>query len=306
MSWKGYGYHWFTEWQSPEEYHARVIRRVIAERKSEVQHSLIVEFNRYGKSLIIDGKIQSSQLDEASYHESLVHPALISIEKRERILILGGGEGATLREVLRYRDVKEVKMIDIDKDVIELSEKYLDEWHRGSFRDPRAKILIGDGKKYIEENDEVFNAIILDLTDPHLGNPSYELYTREFYQKLTKRIEDSGIIVTQSTSPSFSPEVFSSIVKTLASVFPKVRPWVTYIASFDGLWSFTSASNSIDPYNLTKEEVNERISKLINGELEFYDGETHEYLMRIPKNLRKVLKYMGRISTLSSPVGMPA
>lgn len=302
MSW-----HWLIEWQTPYEFHGHEIKRVIAEEKTQYQSVMLVDFTRFGKGLIIDGKVQSTIYDEHIYHESLVHPIGISLDPSPKsVLILGGGEGATLREVLKYNSVEKAVMVDLDEKVIEFAKKELVEWHRGSFDDNRTELIIGDGLDYIKRTNQKFDLIILDLTDPLKGSTSYKLYTKEFYEDLKKILNKRGGIVTQATSPSFSLEVYSAIYATLKQVFSKVSASYTYIASFDGLWGFVYASDEADPSSLSKAEIENRIKSRINSPLRWYDSDTHISLFSLPKNIRKTIAENTRISTEADPIYVPA
>jgi len=301
-----YWWNWYVEWISDGDASARASSKVYAVEKTPYQSVMVVELVSLGKTLIIDGKVQSSLYDEYIYHESLVHPPLITHGSPKRILILGGGEGATLREVLRYKTVEEVFMVDIDEKVIEFAKKFLAEWHRGSFEDPRAKIVIGDGRKFVEDcskNGEKFDAIVIDLVDPLAGGPAVYLYTKEFYEKVRSILADGGVMVTQATSPVLYQRMFAIILNTLSSVFKIARPYTAYVRSYNGIWGFVYASDEIDPLKLGKDEVDARLQRLLKSpqELRFYDGMTHEMIFRIPKNIREALKAFKEVSTDSSP-----
>ncbi|AHC51037.1 spermidine synthase [Sulfolobus acidocaldarius SUSAZ] len=297
---------WHLEWQTPQEFHAHAIKRILIEERSEFQRVILAELFRFGKALIIDGKIQSTLADEFIYHESLVHPLLISLEDPENILILGGGEGATLREALRYKSVRKVTMVDIDPVVIKFAKQNLQEWHMGSFDDSRTNLVIGDGYKFVKETNERYNAIILDLTDPIQDSPSQLLYTSEFYRDLKSIISPNGGLVTQATSPSFSLDTFSIIYSTLKTVFKNVSAGITYVPSFDGLWGFIYASDVTNPAHLNRNQINDRIKERVTGSLRFYDGETHEMLFRVPKYIREKIENEKRVSTRENPVATPA
>ncbi|BCU70423.1 polyamine aminopropyltransferase [Stygiolobus caldivivus] len=301
-----YEWHWHIEWQTPYEYHAHAIKKVIAEEKSEFQRVLLVELFRFGKSLIIDGKVQSTVSDEYIYHETLVHPLLLSLNSPKDVLILGGGEGATLREVLKHKSVNQAVMVDIDPVVIEFAKKYLQEWHQGSFDDPRTKLIIGDGYKYVKETKERFDAVVLDLTDPIKDSPSQLLYTVEFYKHVKAILKENGGIVTQATSPSFSLDTFSAIYNTLRNVFKYVSASIAYIPGFDSLWGFVYASDSVNPSSIAGKQIDNLIRERIAGELKFYDGETHEMIFSIPKNIRSKLETEKKVSTEKEPVAVPA
>ncbi len=299
------GWHWLLEWQTPYEFHGHLIDKVLAEEKSEYQHVMLVEFKRFGKGLIIDGKIQSTIYDEHIYHELLVHPLLLSLEKEPKdVLILGGGEGATLREVLRYKSVERAVMVDIDEKVIDFAKKYLEEWHKGAFEDKRTQLVIGDGYKFVKETNQKFDAVILDLTDPIKDSTSYMLYTKEFYESLKRILKDGGGIATQATSPSFSVEVYVTIYNTIKEVFRIASASYTYMASFDGLWGFVYGG--VNPSSLSPAEIDKRIKERINDKLPFYDGYSHEVSFKLPKNILEEFKKINRISTEGNPVYVPA
>lgn len=299
-----YGWHWFLEWQTPSEFHGHEVVRVLAEEKSQYQEVKLVELKRFGKSLIIDGKTQSTVSDEFIYHESLVHPLLLS-SRAENVLILGGGEGATLREVLRYKSVKKVVMVDIDGVVIDFAKKFMKEWHRGAFFDPRAEIVIGDGLEFIKNTGETFDAIVLDLTDPMKDSPSYKLYTKEFYESLKRILKGGGRIVTQSTSPSFSLESFSVIYNTLSSVFNDVRAGISYVPAFDGLWGFTFATDK-EMGSMSEDEIDLALREEGISDLQYYDGKTHIMMFNIPKYIRRTMSAEKRVSTEQDPIFVPA
>jgi spermidine synthase len=301
-----YWWNWYVEWIADGDASARASSRVYAVERTAFQNVMVVELISLGKTLIIDGKVQSSLYDEYVYHESLVHPPLIAHGSPEKVLILGGGEGATLREVLRYKSVREVHMVDIDEKVIDFSKKFLFEWHRGSFDDPRAKVIIGDGRKFVEDavaRGEKYDAVIIDLVDPLVGGPAVHLYTRDFYQLIKQLIGEDGVMVTQATSPILYQRMYAIILNTIASVFSIARPYATYIRSYNGIWGFIFGSEKTDPLNFKSEDIDARIkSKLkTSQELKFYDGLTHEMLFKLPKNIRDSLKLYKEISTDDSP-----
>src|SRR5262249_40147587 len=154
---------WGAEQSDGNEMYLFAIDKTYAKRTTAFQDVEIVETPSYGTMLILDGLIQSSEDDEHAYHQALVHPGLIAHPGRNEVLIIGGGEGATLREVLRHRSVERVTMVDIDAELIELCKEYLDDWHQGSFDDPRTEVVIGDGRGFLEATDRTFDAVICDI-----------------------------------------------------------------------------------------------------------------------------------------------
>ncbi|BBD71793.1 spermidine synthase [Sulfodiicoccus acidiphilus] len=300
-----YNWSWHIEWQTPYEFHAHGITNVFFDKQTDFQRIMLANLHRFGKTLIIDGKIQSSVEDEYIYHESLVHPLLLSLNEPKEVLILGGGEGATLREVLKHRYVRKAVMVDIDSTVIDVARNYMKEWHAGAFEDPRTELVIGDGYDYVKKSSEVFDAVVLDLTDPMRESTSYKLYTKEFYEILSSKVRDGGGIVTQATSPSFSLEVFSVINNTCRVVFGNSHPYITYIPAFDGLWGFVASIKGGGSI-IKSEKVDEEVKERIVGELKHYDGPTHASMFNIPKGLRRILNFEKKVSTESNPVVVPA
>jgi spermidine synthase len=301
-------WNWYVEWEFPGSGHLFHKRQVLCECQSRYQSVEVAVLDVIGKALILDGKIQSSALDEHVYHEALVHPPMILHGSPRRVLILGGGEGATAREVLRFRSVEEAVMVDIDEVVIKAAREYLPEWHQGSFDDPRLKLIIGDGLKYVEEASEAgerFDVIIADLADPTEGGPAYKLYVREFYEKVKSILAPGGVFVTQATSLSYDITTHAVIRNTLASVFRHTASYSVFIKSFDDEWSFILASDEKNPAALTRERVEGAIREMVRGENRFYDWESHLRMFNLPRYARDILAREKRVATLENPVYLP-
>lgn len=301
-----YRWNWIIEWGTPWSAHMFAVKKHIFHGRSDYQEIQVLEYEELGKALVLDGKTQSTLADEYVYHEALVHPAMLLHGNPRKVLILGGGEGATAREVLRFRTVQRVVMVDIDPLVIEVAKKYLPEWHQGAFDDPRLELIIGDGLEYVMNNEEKFDVIIADLADPLEAGPAYKLYVKEFYEAIKKRLDEGGVFVTQSTSPSIMPYTFAVIYNTIKSVFKYARYYAVYIKGFDSIWGFTLASDSKDPAALTREKVDDLLSSLVKGENRFYDGESHVHMFSVPRHIREEISRVKDIATLDKPVFTPA
>ncbi|MCE4618023.1 MAG: polyamine aminopropyltransferase [Desulfurococcales archaeon] len=299
-------WHWFIEWGTPNSAHMYGIEKILYHGRSKYQDIMVAIVKDLGKALILDGKTQSAIIDEFVYHESLVHPAMILHGKPEKVLILGGGEGATAREVLRFKSVKRVVMVDIDEEVVKVSKEYLPEWHKGAFDDPRFELIIMDGLKYVEEANEKFDVIIADLADPLEAGPAYKLYTKEYYEKLKKLLNPGGVFVTQATSPTITTFTHAVIFNTIKSVFKYASIYHVYVRSFDGVWGFVIASDTKDPRSLTPEVIDKYLAENVEGENRFYEGIIHLSMFAVPKYLRKAIESIKDIATLEKPVFMPA
>ncbi|MBI3953344.1 MAG: methyltransferase domain-containing protein, partial [Chloroflexi bacterium] len=176
------------------------LRRVLAARRTAYQQLEIVDTASFGRALFLDGKVQSAELDEFVYHEALVQPAMALHPRPERVLVIGGGEGATLREALRHPTVKRAVMVDIDAEAVAACREYLPAWHQGAFADPRVELLHRDARGYLEETSELFDVIIVDVTDPLAGGPAYRLFTQEFYRLARGHLGAAGAIAVQAES----------------------------------------------------------------------------------------------------------
>ena len=173
------------------------------------------------------------------YHEALVQPAMCAHPQPLRVFIGGGGEGATLREVMKHASVTQATMCDIDEEVVELCKQHLPTHHKGSFDDARAELVFTDAKAYVETHGP-WDVIILDLADPLECGPAFALYTQEFYRTCLDKLTPHGILVTQAGPCDLTTcrDVFTPVYATLRSVFPHVFPYGIYIPSFGHEWGF--------------------------------------------------------------------
>jgi len=294
---------WLVDELSADLVQIHGIKRVLYDRKTKFQHAQIVETATFGICLVLDGKIQSGAKDEYIYHESLVHPAMMTHADPQAVFIAGGGEGATLREVLLYRNVKKAVMVDIDKEVVDICRKHLPAFYRGAFEDRRANLRYEDARKYIAQTKDRFDVAIIDLADPVEEGPARMLYTKEFYQLVKNRLNPGGIIVVQSGQSGWiNLENFTAINRTLRSIFKTVSPYQVYVPSFVDLWGFHTASDSLDPLKLSKAEIKRRIKERILGNLLYYDAISHFSLFALPKRLRKKIASSRRIITDKKPI----
>jgi len=294
---------WFHDYISPDLTTLHSIKEVIYSGRSKFQTIDIIRTGSFGICLVLDGKIQSSERDEFIYHETLVHPAMLTHPNPEMVFVAGGGEGATLREVLTHKSVNRAIMVDIDKEVIDVCHRFLPSFHQNSFNDPRVELHFADARKYLEESDHKFDVIIIDLPDPLEKGPARLLYTREFYQIAQQRLSHGGIISVQAESAGWTDlEGFTAIVNTLKTIFPIVRPYRTHIPSFTEEWGFASASESLDPTELTPEEINARIQARVSTELKSYDGLTHQAIFTLPRHIRQQLAETKNIITDKEPI----
>ena len=295
---------WYMEHRSADESHLVAVRDVFVTMRTQYQLVQICDLAIYGRTLLLDNKIQSAEADEFIYHEALVHPALVTpVEPPRRVFIAGGAEGATLREVLRHPSLERVVMVDIDAELVELCKRELPAWHRGAFDDPRVELRHEDARAYLETTDDRFDAIVIDLSDPLPDSPSYLLFTVEFYRLCAERLTDRGIAVTQAEPATLGYlDMFAAIAKSMAPAFPLVRPYAAYVPAFGQEWGFAFASKDADPLTLSPEEIDRRLERAGINDLRFYDGATHAGLFHVSKYLRESLQTLGRPITDAEPM----
>jgi spermidine synthase len=209
------------------------VNRVFALERSPYQEVVLAEIEGFGRSLLLDKFIQSTERDEYIYHELLVQPAMTMHPNPERVLIIGGGEGATLREVLKHSTVKEAVMVDIDPVVVEFSKRYLEHMHQGSFNDPRARVYIMDGYEYVKKAPSgYFDVVIMDLTDPYASEIAKPLYSREAFAEIKRVLKADGVVATQAGSSYFYPEEYRYVLESVKANFKHVAEYWFWVPSF--------------------------------------------------------------------------
>ncbi|MEE8547397.1 MAG: polyamine aminopropyltransferase [bacterium] len=276
--------------------------RKIADFNSRYQQVKLVESETFGRVLLLNGKIQSTQVDEFIYHEALVHPAMLSHPDPRSVYIAGGGEGATLREVLRHDTVQEAVMVDLDEEVVRICKEYLPSWHQGAFDDSRTRLLFGDARTVLEKEERTYDVIICDLSEPVDDGPSYMLFTQEFYRLCQRRLNPGGVLVTQSGCPSFVySESFHSVTTTLESVFRNTSPYLAFIPSFASDWGFALAGDSPILPRIDSEVVSRRLSDMVS-ELRYLDPQFIPSMFAIPKHLQGNKETVGRIIRDGEPL----
>jgi spermidine synthase len=275
------------------EYLIREIRADKVYFQKKTKYQLVECFYNpfFGKVLFLDNKIQSAQIDEYIYHESLVHPALLSHPMPQKALVIGGGEGATLREILKHKTVRKVIMADIDRELVRLCQKYLPDWSEGAFSNPKTRLIFENARRFIEKAKGKFDIIISDLSEPVEKGPSVYLFTKEFFEKVFEALEKDGIFVLQagSTDPYYH-QFFCSLVKTAEKVFPLVRPYWTFILSFGQPWGFVLASKKYDPLAFSERELSRRIRERRVRKMKCYHPGLHKSYFALPLYLKRSLK----------------
>eukprot|EP00658_Telonema_sp_P-2_P080157 TRINITY_DN791_c0_g1_i1.p1 TRINITY_DN791_c0_g1~~TRINITY_DN791_c0_g1_i1.p1 ORF type:complete len:312 (-),score=100.92 TRINITY_DN791_c0_g1_i1:152-1087(-) len=285
------------------------LKQIYYTGQSDFQKVQVIETAAFGRTLVMDDKTQSAETDEKVYHESLVHPAMLSHPNPKTVFIGGGGEFATAREVLRHKSVEKVVMVDIDKVACDMCREHLPEWNDGAYEDPRFEVYYEDAKGWLENCGQTFDVIIMDICDPIEAGPGIALYFQEFYEfARTKALNQGGLLVTQSGCCGVTnfTECFTTIHSTLRSCFAKVHGYSAPIPSFGCSWGFNVAHHNpdLDLTSWTSDEVDAKIAERITGELKFLDGVSWHGVFGLPKMIRVGCEKEDRVMTKENPVFM--
>ena len=293
---------WMTEYITPWDYYAHGITKVLAHRTTAFQEMYIVECGSYGKALVLDGKWQSCTGDEFLYHEPLVHPAMLHHKSPRRVLILGGGEGATARDVLRWKTVEKVAMIDIDGEVVEACREHLPELHGHAFDDPRLDVVIDDALKFLDKTEPNWDVVISDLTDPIEDGPSFKLFTREYFEQVQSVLAPGGVFVIQA-GPVAPVELgmHARLVRTIRAVFQHVHSYTSYVPTFASPWGFALGSSRPIETRPDPAQTDELLAKNTTGGLRMFDGVTLLGLFQLPLHLRRAIEAESHVYTLAEP-----
>ena len=296
---------WVIETVMPDLAIMLKVDEVLYSGHTGYQRVEVVHSDVYGRSLLLDGKTQSTERDEHIYHETLVHPGMLLHPDPRRVFIGGGGEGGTLRETLSHRSVEKVVMVDLDQKVVELCREHLPQHHGGAFDDARTELVFDDARGFLDTTDQRFDVMIMDLVDPLEGGPAYLLYTEEYYEIARARLNPGGILVTQSGPAGFLSlhECFTTIYRTLESIFAHTAPYQVHIPSFITLWGFTVASDSPLP-GLDAAAVDRCLQERVAKTLRYYDGQSHEAMFALPRHIRDGIAAEKRINRDDTPVFM--
>jgi spermidine synthase len=249
---------------------------------SEFQEIDIVDTVALGRMLLLDGMVMTSERDEFIYHEMIAHIPLLAHPHPKTVLVIGGGDGGTIREVLKHPSVERAVLCEIDGEVIEVCKKYLPSI-AGQLDNSRVTIEVRDGAAYIANHQNVFDVILIDSTDP-IG-PGEKLFTKEFYQNTLAALTENGIMVCQSESPVAVPDECRRINQLLRSVFPYVQPYTACIPSYPGgQWTWSFCSKGIQPLDHINEEVAAQLEKTTR----YYNRALHPLVFTLPNYVKQV------------------
>ncbi len=276
------------------------VKKTLYAGETDYQKIELVDTEEFGKVLLLDGITQVVEKNDYQYHEPMVHPAFCAHPNPQSVLVIGGGDGCILREVLKYSSVKNIEFVELDADVIKFSRKYLGALHNNSFDDPRVIITVCDGRSFIESRRGEFDIVIMDMTDPF--GPSRMLYTKEFFSLVKRSLKGpKGQFVMHTQSPITRPVAFNCIQRTLNSVFGTVNIFYLYIQMYATLWSISVCSEKLDHGVRTPQSIDKRLATAGISGCKVYTGEAHRAMLTPYPYLRDILAKKTRIITDRNP-----
>jgi len=291
---------WFTERDDNIALSLRHTGDILYYKQSEYQKVEIIDSLAYGKTLILDGMIMTTEKDEYVYHEMITHIPSLVHPKLEKVLIIGGGDGGAARELLKHDTIQQIDLVEIDACVIEASKQFLP-GIASSFSDPKVNTIVDDGIAFINNcESEQYDLIIVDSTDP--VGPAEGLFTKTFYQQVHRCLTPNGIMVTQSESPTFNTHVFQEIQQCYKQIFGNnnVHPYLAYIPTYpSGMWSFSFCSkNSLHPiHDLDKQKA---MAFTKQHPCKYYTADIHQAAFVLPQFVQNLINTKKKMKNILS------
>ena len=269
---------WFTEYQTPAIGFSCKSTSTLRTEKTAFQDLAVIETEQFGRMLLLDGMVMTTEKDEFIYHEMISLVACNSHPNPENVLIIGGGDGGTLREVVRHPAVKQGTLVEIDERVVQAARDFFPSISC-ALDHVKSKVLIEDGIKYVQENENCYDIVIVDSTDP--VGPAIELFSKSFYANVYKLLRDDDMLEVQSDSPYYHPEVVRMAFNGIKDIFPLTKLYLANIPTYpSGLWSFTIGSKKHDP---------EQPCHTHQQGCRYYTNKLHEAAFQLPVLVKQII-----------------
>lgn len=269
---------WYTEKQTPNMGITCLIHETLCHVKTPFQDLAVIDTLQFGKMLVLDGMVQTTEKDEFVYHEMIAHIAMQAHPNPKDVLVVGGGDGGAIRELIKYPSVESATLVEIDEEVINASKKYLPEIAAGLY-DPRVKVLVADGIEHVKESPGKYDVILVDSTEP--VGPAVGLFSEGFYTDIYRALKKDGIFVAQTESPFFNRDLIEAVYARIGRVFPLTKLYLASIPTYpSGLWSFTAGSKCYNPEDCKEKPVQTR----------YYNFDVHRGAFRLPTFVRELLE----------------
>ena len=271
---------WFTECQTPSLRLGFRVQRMLHREQSPYQDILLVDTEQYGPLLALNGAVQTAVGDEFAYHEMLVHVPLLAHPDPRQVLIVGGGDGGSVREVLKHATVERVVLVEIDARVVDVAKRFLPQLSQ-ALEDARCHVVVGDGIEYVKGARGGFDVILVDSTDP--VGPARGLFTEAFFRDASAALRGEGLLVVQTESPFLHRDLIVQTHGAMTRVFPRAQVYLTSVPTYpSGLWSFTVGSQGPDAAAAVRP---------CTFPTRYYTPEIHRAAFALPAFLREVLRH---------------
>ena len=278
---------WFDETLHSGYHQGFRVKEVLFESKTEHQHLVIFESVDFGRVMALDGVIQTTERDEFVYHEMLAHVPLFAHGAAKDVLIIGGGDGGLLREVLRHSEVERAVQVEIDQAVIDMCVEYLPRHSNGAYDNPKAEIVIGDGIDYVQSCDRQFDVILSDSTDP-IG-PGEVLFTSPFYEGIKRCLKPGGIFAAQNGVAFMQPDEVSTTHKRLSPLFDDCHFYAAAVPTYvGGIMTFAWASDNAELRNVSADTIVQRV-KESGIKTRYYTPAVHSGSFALPQYILDTL-----------------
>lgn len=275
---------WLNDYTSPTQKLSIQVKETLYRGKSPFQEILVVDTYDYGRALVLDDAIQTTERDEFVYHEMIAHVPLMAHPHPKRVLVVGGGDGGTVREVLRHPHVERVDLCEIDAEVVTQSRKWLPSI-AGKLGDPRVTIHIEDATRFIQGCAGTYDVIIIDSSDP--VGPGEGLFTAEFYRHARAALKPGGVLAAQTESPVALEAAMTRAYRHLYAVFPRVDAYIATIPTYSGnLWTWAYCSEGPD----ARAHLREADFAALEPQLRYYNRAIHEAAFALPTFVRQLLE----------------
>lgn len=272
---------WLKEMQIEGAAMTYKVKETLVRKKTQYQDLAIVDTDVFGRMLVLDGIVQTTIKDEFVYHEMITHIPLFTHPNPKKVLVVGGGDGGAIREILKHPSVEKAVLCEIDGDVIEECKKYLPEISC-ALDDPRCEIFVGDGIQYVKEHKNEFDVIIVDSTDPF--SIAEGLFGGNFYKDIYNALTEDGIFVAQTETPFYLPETVKKVFNDARNIFPVTKLFMAAIPTYPGgYWSFTIGSKKYDPTQVDTTKIPELDTK-------YYTPDIHKACFVLPKYIQELVK----------------
>lgn len=274
---------WYTEEHTKNVRLSLKVTEHIYHHQSEFQMVDVIDTVEYGRMLLLDGLVMVSERDEAAYHEMLVHVPAFTHNRPKNALVIGGGDGGSVRELLKHTTIESVDLVEIDREVLEVSREYLPGIAAG-LDDGRVSIHFEDGIKFVQGISDSYDLVMVDSIDP--VGPAVGLFEKPFYQDAHRCLRKDGILCAQAESPFYEKHIALRMKEKLKTLFPIVLPYLAYIPTYpSGMWAFIIASKARHPI----EAFREQDAKTLEGIFKYYTSEIHRASFALPAEIAKHL-----------------